>query len=67
MRGEFRYSSQKLRVWNEVATIFLIAIVMLAVVKQSVSFVWGIFGLILFIAVLMGAISIYKRLRGKAN
>ena len=65
MRGEFRYSSQKLRMWNEVATVFLIAIVMLAVVKQSVSFVWGIFGLMLFIAVLMTAISIYKRLRAK--
>ncbi|MEO7530632.1 MAG: CopD family protein [Sediminibacterium sp.] len=67
MRGEFRYSSQKLRMWNEVATVFLIAIVMLAVVKQSVSFVWGIFGLILFIGVLMVAISIYKRLRGKGH
>ena len=30
--GIFRYSSQKLRVWNEVATIFLVPIVMLATV-----------------------------------
>src|SRR5438105_3305474 len=30
MRGEFKYTSQQLRIWNEVATIFLIAIVMLA-------------------------------------
>ncbi|MES2881659.1 MAG: CopD family protein, partial [Bacteroidota bacterium] len=36
--GIFKYSSQKLRIWNEVATIFLIAIVMLATVKQSMSF-----------------------------
>ena len=27
MRGVFRYSSQQLRIWNEVATIFLVAIV----------------------------------------
>ncbi len=33
MNGVFRYSSQKLRIWNEVATIFLVAIVMLATVK----------------------------------
>src|SRR6185295_4708941 len=33
--GIFRYSSAQLRIWNEVATIFLIAIVMLAVVKQG--------------------------------
>jgi putative membrane protein len=61
----FKYTSQQLRIWNEVATIFLIAIVMLAVVKQSVSFVWGLAGLICFIVVLMIAIRIYKKLRGK--
>jgi putative membrane protein len=61
--GVFKYSSQQLRVWNEVATIFLIAIVMLAVVKQSISLVWGVLGLILFIALLMSAIRIYKLLR----
>jgi putative membrane protein len=63
--GVFRYSSQQLRMWNEVATIFLIAIVMLAVVKQSASFIWGIAGLAILIAVLMGAIMIYKRIRQK--
>ncbi len=63
MKGDFRYSSQQLRVWNEVATVFLIAIVMLAVVKQSISFVWGIVGLLLFVLLLMSAIRIYKQLR----
>jgi putative membrane protein len=59
----FRYSSQQLRIWNEVATIFLIAIVMLAVVKQNMSVVWGLVGLGLFIALLMSAIKIYKMMR----
>lgn len=63
MKKEFRYSSQQLRIWNEVATIFLISIVMLAVVKQSISLVWGLLGLILFILLLMTAIRIYKQLR----
>jgi protoporphyrinogen IX oxidase len=62
-RGLFRYSSQKLRMWNEVATIFLVAIVMLAVVKESMSWVGGIVGLILLGIILMGAIRIYKALR----
>jgi protoporphyrinogen IX oxidase len=62
-KGVFRYSSQQLRIWNEVATVFLIAIVMLATVKESLSFVWGLTGLIIFIFVLMGAIYIYKRIR----
>lgn len=64
--GVFKYSSQQLRIWNEVATIFLIAIVMLATVKQSMSFVWGIVGLILFIILLMSAIRIYKIMRRKS-
>jgi putative membrane protein len=64
-QGIFKYSSQQLRIWNEVATIFLVAIVMLVVVKQSLSFVWGITGLLLFVIVLMSAIKIYKYLREK--
>lgn len=63
LSGRFAYTSQQLRIWNEVATIFLIAIVMLATVKQSVSFVWGLVGLIGFMIVLMSAIRIYKALR----
>ena len=61
----FKYTSQQLRIWNEVATIFLVAIVMLAVVKQTESFLWSLAGLIGFIIVLMSAIKIYKVLRNK--
>lgn len=63
--GVFKYSSQQLRVWNELATIFLIAIVMLVVVKQEISLLWGLVGLLVFIALLMSAIKLYKYLREK--
>ena len=63
MAGIFRYSSQQLRIWNEVATLFLISIVMIVVVKQALSIVWGILGLLLFAICLMMAIRIYKKLR----
>jgi putative membrane protein len=63
MKGIFRFSSQQLRIWNEVATIFLVAIVMLAVVKQNMSWVWGLLGLFCFVILLMSAIRIYKILR----
>ena len=63
-KGIFRYSSQQLRIWNEVATILLVAIVMLVVVKQNISLLWGLVGLALFIILIMSAISIYKILRG---
>ena len=65
VKGIFKYSSQQLRIWNEVATIFLVAVVMLATVKQSLSFVWAIVGFVLFIILLMSAIKIYKMLRTK--
>jgi putative membrane protein len=66
VKGVFKYSSQQLRIWNEVATIFLIGIVMLAVVKQNISVVWGIVGLILLALLLMIAIRIYKLTRKKS-
>jgi len=66
-KGIFKYTSQQLRIWNEMATIFLVAIVMLVVVKQSLSFVWGIVGLLLFVVLLMSAIKIYKAIREKKS
>jgi protoporphyrinogen IX oxidase len=63
MKGIFRLSSQQLRIWNEVATIFLVAIVMLAVVKQNLSWVWGLVGLFALVILLFSAIRIYKIVR----
>jgi putative membrane protein len=65
MKNIFRYKSQQLRIWNEVATIFLIAIVMLVVVRQNMSLVWGLAGLTVFIILLMSAIRIYKLIRAR--
>ncbi len=67
LKGIYKYTSQQLRLWNEVATIFLIAIVMLAVVKEAVSIAWGLGGLLIFIIVLMSAIKIYKNIRSKGK
>src|SRR5688500_401702 len=63
--GIFKYTSQQLRIWNEVATIILVAVVMLATVKQSMSMVWGLAGLVGFIIILMSAIKIYKQVRSR--
>jgi protoporphyrinogen IX oxidase len=59
----FKYSSNQLRVWNEVATLFLVSIVTLVVVKKSMSWLWGIVSLVLLSVILMLAIRIYKKLR----
>ncbi|MEJ8757019.1 CopD family protein [Pontibacter sp. H259] len=62
-RGILKYSSTQLRIWNEVATLFLFGIVFLVVLKNALSMVWGIIGLILFAVILMLAIRVYKRFR----
>jgi protoporphyrinogen IX oxidase len=63
LKGQFRYSSQQLRIWNELATVFLVAIVLLVVVKEKLSVVWGMAGLLGLILLLLAAIRIYQLLR----
>ena len=64
-KGIFKYTSNQLRIWNEVATIFLLAIVMLVEVQQGISLVYGAIGLLLFIVIIMLSIKVYKRIREK--
>lgn len=63
--GVFRYTSYQLRIWNEIATLLLFAIVFLATVKQSFSFVYGIVGILLLVIILFSAIRIYAKVRKK--
>ena len=62
-----KYSALKLRIWNEVATILLFAIVFLVVLKSAISWVWGVIGIILFGVLLMLSIKLYKRIREKKS
>ncbi|HUS00560.1 MAG TPA: CopD family protein [Chitinophagaceae bacterium] len=62
-KGIFKYSSQQLRMWNEVATLFLVIIVMLAIVKQMLSVAWAVAGMFAFAIILMIAIRLYKKYR----
>ena len=62
-KNTYKYSSQKLRVFNEIATIFLVSIVFLVVLKNLLSLLWALVGLAVFIVVLMSAIRIYKHWR----
>ncbi len=58
-----KHSSFKLRLWNELATLFLVAIVFLIVLKSNTGFIWGMLGLVIFAVTLMLAIKIYKKYR----
>ena len=56
-----------LRLFNEVATILLFAIVFLVTVKSTGSLVWGGLGLVILTAIIMTAAFIYKKKREKAK
>jgi protoporphyrinogen IX oxidase len=62
-RGVFRYSGNQLRIWNEVPTVFLVAVVMLVVVKQNISLLYGMIGLLALIVLLLGGIRVYRAVR----
>ena len=62
-----KYSSFKLRIWNEVATIILFAIVFLVTLKSAINWIWGVVGIILFGILLMLGIKLYKRIRSKKD
>lgn len=66
-KGRFRFTSTQLRVWNELATVFLLAIIMLVEVKSAMSLWWGLGGLLIFALLLMSAVRIYKLLRARNN
>lgn len=62
-RGEPIWSSRSFRIWNEVATLLLVGIVFLVVLKDAMSMLWGILGLFVFSAVLMAGITLYRWVR----
>ena len=63
--GKCTISSFKLRLWNEVATILLVAIVFTVILKSAVDWVYGLVGLIIFSAVIMAGVKWYKHYRKK--
>jgi putative membrane protein len=64
-KNKITWSSGQLRMWNELATIFLVAIVFIVTLQDTVSYLWGIIGILLFGFMLWGAIAIYKKARSK--
>lgn len=65
--GVYKWSSTQLRIWNEVATIFLVAIVFTVILKSAVNWVFGLIGLILFAVIIMSAVKVYKYYRTKSS
>jgi putative membrane protein len=62
-KGLFLWSSVQLRIWNEIATIFLVAIVFTVILKSTIDWVYGLLGLVLFAAAIMSAVKCYQFFR----
>lgn len=60
-----RWTSFHLRLWNELATVILFAIVFIVVLKSATNWIYGLLGLVLFSLMLMLAVKLYKRMRSK--
>nr|WP_255216291.1 CopD family protein [Pseudenhygromyxa sp. WMMC2535] len=61
--GKSTWTSKKLRVFNEGGTMFMVAIVFLAVFKSAISIAWGVGGLLTLGIGLMVGIRGYRKLR----
>jgi protoporphyrinogen IX oxidase len=64
-KGIFRFTSFKLRVFNEVATIVLFAVVFLVEIKRNTSWIYAILGTFILAALLLLGIFLYNQQRIK--
>lgn len=62
-RGTNTLSGNFLRIWNEVATLFLVSIVFIIVLRDNMNWIYGTLGFLAFGLLLMVAIKVYKKLR----
>lgn len=61
--GIVKHSSNYMRLFNEVPTIILFAVVFLVILKSAVNWIYGTVGIIVFAILLMMGYKIYKRIR----
>lgn len=64
-RDDVKYTSNFMRIWNEVTTIILFAVVFLVVLKDTFNWIYGVVGIITLGILLMLGIKLYKRIRDK--
>ena len=66
-KGKFNWKSNGLRLWNELATLVLVAIAFLVSMKNNIDWIKGTVGFFAVAIGLMILIKVYKRIRTKQN
>lgn len=64
-RNEVKYTSKFMRIFNEITTLVLFAVVFLVILKSAVNWIYGVVGIIVLGILLMLGIRLYKRIRDK--
>ncbi len=64
-RDKVKYTSRFMRIWNEVATLILFAVVFLVILKNAFNWIYGVVGIFVLMILLMLGIRLYKRIRDK--
>lgn len=64
-RDKIRWTSNQMRLWNEVSTLILFAVIFLVILRDALNWIYGVIGIFLLAGMLMLGIKIYKRLRSK--
>lgn len=64
-QGNYPLSSIQLRLWNEVATILLVAVVFLVVLKNTLDWAKALVGLLVFSITILLAVRVVKKIRAR--
>jgi putative membrane protein len=60
-----KWSSNKMRIWNEGSTIILFSVVFLVILRDALNWIYGVIGIILLSVILMMGFKLYQRIRSK--
>ena len=64
-KDKITWTSNQMRLWNEVSTLILFAVVFLVILRDALNWIYGVVGIFLLAGMLMLGIKIYKRMRSK--
>ena len=64
-QDKIKWTSNQMRLWNEVSTLILFAVIFLVIVRDALTWIFGVIGIFLLGGILMLGVKIYRRLRNK--
>lgn len=64
-QDKITWTSTQMRLWNEVSTLILFAVIFLVILRDALNWIYGVVGIFVLAGMLMLGVKIYKRLRSK--